>query len=322
LTAANAGDYSVLITSAYGQTNSVSAPLVVLPAPAAVDASTGLVLHLPFDQDGDYTDYSGHGNNGTPIGTPTFVAGKIGAKALHYSSVTSHNYVSLGSPSDLSFGTNIDFSVAYWIRLAPGSDTLGQVVFGNASYGLMSPGYAFGFAYGPPGQWGYSFNSQDGPNVTAAGAPAAINNGNWHHFVFTQDRAGFASTYLDGYLVDTQLLARIGNLDRGATLIGQTPVNSNNSEADLDDVAVWRRVLTPLEVGAIYTAGATYGASVDSAPVELAIQRVGTSIHITWNAGILQSADAVTGPFTDVTGAQSPYAPVADGTAKFYRVRR
>lgn len=315
------GNYSVTVTSPKGHVNSIPAFLAVLPAPTAIDITSNLVLHLKFDNDGDYTDYSSRGNNGTPVGTPTFVTGKVGAKALHYSSVTSHNYVSLGSPSDLSFGTNADFTVSYWIRLAAGSSTLGQVVFGNASFGLMSPGYAFGFAYGPPGQWGYSFNSQDGPNVTAAGAPGAVNDGNWHHFTFTLDRKGFATTYLDGYAVDSQLLARIGNLDRGDTLIGQTPVNSNSSEADLDDVCVWRRVLTPLEVGAIYSAGSTYGAGVASAPVQISIQPAGKDIQLVWSAGLLQSADSVTGPFTDVAGAQSPYTVTPSTEKKFYRVR-
>ena len=322
LDSAVAGDYSVVVTSPHGTTNSVAVALTVLSIPTAVNVSSGLVLHLKFDSNGDYADYSGRGNNATPVGAPTFVPGKIGAKALHYSSVTTPNYLTLGTPADLNFSTNIDFTVSYWLRLAAGSGTLGQVVFGNALYGLMTPGYAFGFAYGPPGQWGFSFNTEDGPNVTGAGQPGAVNDGNWHHFVFTMDRKGLVTTYLDGYAVDTELFARIGDLDKGATLIGQTPVHSNSSEADIDDVSVWQRVLSPVEVGAIYTAGNTYGAGVASQPVPIQIQHTGSGYQLNWRGGILQSANTVTGPYTDVGGATTPYNLVPSAGREFYRLRQ
>jgi hypothetical protein len=322
LDSAAAGAYSVVVTSPYGTTNSVAASLTVLPIPTTIDVSSGLVLHLKFDSQGDYADYSGRGNNASPVGSPTFVPGKIGAEALHYSTLTSQNYLTLGTPADLNFGSNVDFTVSYWLRVAAGSSTSGQVVFGNALYGLMTPGYAFGFAYGPPGAWGFSFNTQDGPNVTGTGQAGAANDGNWHHFVFTMDRKGLVTTYLDGYAVDAELFARIDNLDEAATLIGQTPVGSNSSEADLDDVSVWQRVLSSVEVGAIYTAGNTYGAGVASAPVFIEIQSTGSTDQLIWSGGILQSAKDVTGPYTDVSGATSPYslAPTAD--RKFYRLRQ
>ena len=38
--------------------------------------------------------------------------------------------------------------------------------------------------------------------------------------------------------------------------------------------------------------------------------------------GVLQSADSINGPFTDVAGATSPRTVVTDGTGKFYRARR
>ncbi|MBI4327845.1 MAG: hypothetical protein HY674_21655 [Chloroflexi bacterium] len=44
-------------------------------------------------------------------------------------------------------------------------------------------------------------------------------------------------------------------------------------------------------------------------------------VVIEWPAGTLQSADAVSGTYQDVAGAQSPHVTAPSGTQKFYRVR-
>src|SRR5207249_3438966 len=50
----------------------------------------------------------------------------------------------------------------------------------------------------------------------------------------------------------------------------------------------------------------------------LSITRTGTGLSITFT-GTLQSADDVTGPFTDVAGATSPFAITPNANHKFYR---
>src|SRR5207249_1762871 len=122
LALSDAGSYSVTVRNSVGMTNSVAASLTVLPAPTAAPAISGLVLHLPFDN--NLTDVTGRANNGTAIqriaissnvSSPTFVSGMLGS-ALHYSSdfsvTTNTAYVTLGVRSDLQFSSNVNFSVA------------------------------------------------------------------------------------------------------------------------------------------------------------------------------------------------------------------
>jgi hypothetical protein len=56
----------------------------------------------------------------------------------------------------------------------------------------------------------------------------------------------------------------------------------------------------------------------------LSITRSGASITVTWSplstGQELHSAPAITGPWTKITGATSPYATVATGAGQFYRV--
>jgi hypothetical protein len=49
--------------------------------------------------------------------------------------------------------------------------------------------------------------------------------------------------------------------------------------------------------------------------------QVERAIIVTWDCGILQGADNVTGPWTDIPGATSPYCVPSSGAHRFYRVR-
>jgi RHS repeat-associated protein len=58
------------------------------------------------------------------------------------------------------------------------------------------------------------------------------------------------------------------------------------------------------------------------ADMQLEISPLGTNVRLTWtNAAVLESAAAVTGAWTTVTGATSPYLAAPTDSASFYRLR-
>jgi hypothetical protein len=71
----------------------------------------------------------------------------------------------------------------------------------------------------------------------------------------------------------------------------------------------------------MYLAGASNSVSFVSAPVRITIQTSGNQVQLIWAGGLLQSADVVTGPYTDVVGATSPFNVSPTAARKFYRVR-
>jgi hypothetical protein len=326
------GKYQLVATNPAGTNGSTVVALTVLSTVTFANATNGLVLHLKFD--GNYADASGRGNNGTAVGAPTFVPGQMG-QALHYSTstdtgasggnVTNANYVTLGTPSDLQFGATNSFSVSFWVRLVAGSTNGDLPFFGSATNSAHNPGFTFCQSYKLGGwQWDLmDFNSND---IDVTGPDGSINSGTWHHFATTFDRsAALALTYLDGVQVSSTLIAALGVFDNTNTIsIGQDPTGlyPEPGSADLDDLAVWRRALTPVEVYEIFYSGSHFGAALDAyGPVSLTVTTSGNNAVVIWQAGTLQQADTPSGQWSAVPGASAPSYTVTPGTgSKFYRV--
>ena len=330
------GHYQLMATNPVGTNGSITVTVTVLPTVAFANATNGLVLHLKFD--GDYKDASGRGNNGVAVGSPTFIQGQIG-QALHYSTatdtsgtvpvVTNANYVTLGKPSDLLFGSNTSFSVAFWVRLPDGYLKGDLPFFGSAVNSANNQGFTFCPSY-QLGGWQWDIMEIVGGvtnNVDVNGPDNSINDGIWHHFAVTFDRsAQVALTYLDGEQVESTSIASVGTFDStNSVSIGQDPTGlyPEAGSADLDDFGVWHRVLTPLEIYELNYSGVHYGAALDAyGPVSLAVVSSPSGPIIVWQAGTLLQADAPSGPWSPVAGAVAPSFTVTPGSGvKFYRVK-
>ena len=327
----NAAIYQLIATNLSGKSTSEPATLAVLPTPAFANTTNDLVLHLTFD--GNFLDSSGRGNNAQARGSPTFVSGAIG-RALHFSTfvddldpiapvVTEANYVTLGVRPDLQFGSNVNFSVSYWVKFRGVSGDL--PFFCNAINSYGNPGYSFAPSY-LSGGWSWSLaNAGDDTFVGIYGDDDSINDGQWHHLVHTFDRSGSGFTYLDGERIDSRSIVPIGDLNTGEpTNIGQDPTGTypEAGASDIDDVGVWHRVLTAFEVSAIHAAGRDGNSFNTYGPVSLAVTSDSGKIQIVWQAGTLLEAAGPLGPWSPVTGAAPPYHQAAAGDArKFYRVR-
>lgn len=323
--AAQAGDYTVVVSNAGGSTTSSKATIKTF----AGLITDNLVVHLKFD--GNATDSSGRGNSGTEMGTPSYEAGKVGTQALHL--ITDADYVSLGSPADLNFGTSTDFSISFWTKLNTWSGDPSFV--GNKDWNSGgNPGYVL--ATDDDGHFQWNLAGAPGGRKDYDGDPGTFSDNAWHLVVVTFDRAGNASTYIDGTLRDARsLTADQNNLDTPsgmATNIGQDGTGSYGprfSDAFFDDVGIWRRLLTAQEVAGIYEAGqagkdlSTVVIAGPSDAGTLGVELTGGKAVVSWESGAtLQSADAITGPWTDETGATSPYQVTPAGNGKFYRLRK
>ena len=285
---ANAGNYRVIISNAGGAITSQVARLEIFDGAITQD----LVAHLKLD--GDFSDSSGRNNDATAVNNPTFSAGQVGPNAIHIPS--GQDYVTLGAPPDLNFGLDVDFSISFWAKVVALS---GDPAFiSNKDWGSGgNPGYVLSTQADGHMEWNIA--GPPGPRRDYDGPPGVFSDGQWHHVVVVFDRDGEAVTYIDGTRRNgTDLSGEPNQVDTPVgfnTNIGQDGTGFYGpafSDADLDDVGVWRRRLTGQEVTNIYSQGLLGFdlSTANSEPLRIAsVTASGSDVVITWASG--------TGPF-------------------------
>ena len=334
VTMSDSADYMIRVANAVG-TNSATAHLTVLAQTSYANVTGGNVLHLRFD--GNANDSSGRGNNGTPSisPAPAFLAGIIGTQSLNYTTTTNGtvvgttSYVQLGAPADLQFGTTTSFTIGLWVK-TPIGGLDGDVPFiGNATNSMNNRGWDLGPSYWKGG-WQFCFN--DGVNnVDVNGADNSINDGAWHHFLVSVDRtAKLAKGYFDGVLMSAVDITALGSVDNNGApiVIGQDPtlLYPEASSVTLDDLSVWTRALTAVEVAQIESAGRIGGRSFDTTgptSVSLTVTPAGSNLILNWATGTLLQSDTLGAGavWTPVPSVTAPTATIPVGTGnKYYRV--
>ena len=256
---------------------------------------------------------------------------------------------------DLQFGSNVNFSVAFWIRtplgygIGPDYGGGGDLpFFTTALKSLGGPGYDFATAYAigtanpvpaigaplpPIGAGGWAVSIYHGPaaggGIRLYGLNGSVDDGNWHNLIYVINRStGIITTYLDGVVAaytkpGGTKLNDAGNIDSGhPAIIGQDPTGlyGETGSSDIADLGVWRKALTPLEAASIYAAGFDSGLSYAYVPITFTSTHTSTTITLSWSFGTLQSATSVDGPYTDVLDASSPYTTSSTTGNQFFRV--
>jgi hypothetical protein len=152
----------------------------------------------------------------------------------------------------------------------------------------------------------------------------------WHHFAFVKDGAT-KSIYING-----ELFHQGGGdplpTDFTTMVMGGGPSNTENRiDGMLDDMVIYGGALTDAQVASL--AGGAAPSSVTglvahwdfndpptaAAPM-VSVAKNGANVVITYT-GILQGADSVNGPYTDVAGASSPYSTASATGMRYFRAR-
>jgi hypothetical protein len=336
----DAGAYTVEVTDSAGSTNSQTAWLSVVPAlPPATGLAVGLVAHYQFES--NFTDSSGNNHNAMAVGSPQFVPGRIGT-AIHVDSTGSSlndcvvldNPANIDNNADFQFNTGDMFSIAFWVNW---TNTPGDLpMIGNVVESTDNQGLVMADSYFDDNGGNIQFSLQAWPTFLegdfTADGPALINDGHWHHVVAAVDLLNLvAQAYIDGVLVKTHSLPNVGNLNYSdGYLLGSDPAyNYEGNTAggySIDDMGIWRRLLTADEVATIYNAGVlgqsfAPAVSPPGLVVPLSITLTGATVQLDWSQGTLESAPAVTGPWTAVAGASPPsFSTSHTNAATFYRL--
>lgn len=281
--------------------------------PAPTD---GLVAYWTFDGDlkDSIKDFHGTGRGTTPI---AFVDGKAGfGKAIKLDGSNQFVEITGGSEDDLEFPGR-SMSIAGWFKV-DAFDTEWQALIAKgegSNYRVARRAATGTIAYAG----GVGEGADDVPT---------INDGQWHHFVAISDATGAqfgTALYVDGVIHGINKTKPALAANNARLMIGENPeARGREWEGQIDDIAIWNRVLTPAEITALYNGGT--GTPLGklagiAAPATLTIAQTAEGVAITYT-GTLQAADTVTGPYTDVAGATSPYTTTATSAARYFRSKQ
>ena len=225
------------------------------------------------------------------------------------------------------------FTLSAWVKIAPAA-TSEQTIWCNKSGGWNTAGFDFYVNSWQTNDGIIYFDTADG--VTGSVAPRtathAVTFGQWHLLSGTMDGVnGSVHVYVDGIdetitnAVDTAF--QVTNYVRCGSLLTGTPGATGNVcfNGSMDEVRIENGVRSPAWVWASWATVAesnfaTYGSI---APINIALnwQMISSQLVLTWTSGALQSASAVTGPYTNISGATSPYTNVPSAAQQYFRVK-
>jgi len=209
----------------------------------------GCVGHWKLNDDAADTtvvDSSHNSNDGAAQQNTEDVTttGKIGG-ALSFDG--SSDYITVSDPAggELDFGSSGDFSISAWCR-SDGTGVNQRIVSKGNYWVMITAGDVF--------QAGLT----DGVDAqVAVGGSSDMCDGEWHHIVGTFDRDGVLTVYLDGTVEGTPAdISGEGDIDNSYDLhIGSHVTPSDYFNGDIDNVAIFNRVLAAKEVQYLYNAG-------------------------------------------------------------------
>jgi hypothetical protein len=229
-----------------------------------------------------------------------------------------------------TLATNASLSIEGWFTMNALQNWSKVWMFGRANGGA-EPGLAYLDFTPRAGMDGnvpsMSFNSStmSGEVNTRDGAnPALLTTGEEYHVVAVYDaNTDQMLLYLNGVLADT------GDLSGG----NMTQLNANeayfgaavnygdpNLNGAINEIRIWRTRLNAALVTDNFAAGPNNVINYTPA-IALQINNSDGALSLTWPFGVLEEADAPTGPWTSVVGATSPYSPDTSAPQKFYRLR-
>ena len=187
-----------------------------------------------------YDTANGTAQNGTLIGTPTFVPGKIG-NALQFNGTS--QWVSVNSATDINPTAAI--SLAVWAKADAGATNW------NASQTFLSKRNAY--ILGPVNATSKSIQLRlhiGGAWKTATFTPT-FDLTQWHHYAATYDGANM-KLYMDGALVRTQAQTGAISPDTGVLAIGRDDGQARYFKGTLDEARVYNTAITATDINALF----------------------------------------------------------------------
>lgn len=338
LATSDSANYSVILSNMYG--SETSAVDVVSVAPPATPYEQEVYLTYPqnyyaFNETNinpasgaavalDYANAAnGAYGNGTENGFPAFaVAGPNPAAGFSGFSTTNSALAIVNSAQLYSSGVTIPplnlngNAVTFTMWINPQESEPDYAVLNT--YRSSTAGTANGMNYSPNGYLGFHWNDQ--LYSWDWDSDLSPPTGQWSFVALA-----VSPTSTIEYLFDSSGMTTATNDNANVVQALNTPgyigvdENDPNFIGDIDEVATFDQTLSQTELTNLWNAAVTGVVTPQAATLH--IIQSGANVMISWNPpfGTLQQASSLSGPWTTISAATSPYTTVI-GPSLFYRV--
>lgn len=216
-----------------------------------------------YKLDANALDFSGVGNNGTVIGSPTYSAGKVG-NAINFGTTTLSNHVNIPDSDDFSFTNNtvdLSFSISVWENVTQFSTGFNQILRKRLNSNTINNEYQIDIL--PNGSFAlYKFSNGTSTNYQLIqSALGLITINAWNNIIITNRDSNInnVNIYLNGNLI-TPTRSTVGTYTR--MINGTAPTWLGNANTGfkhrglLDENYFWKgREITAAEALDIYNKG-------------------------------------------------------------------
>ena len=298
-----ANSYAWTITSVPGGSSvSVPTPFPDGGAATPIDMTDNEGL---WHFEGNANDTSGNSRTGTVSGA-TLTTGKVGSQAYQFVQTDSTDVIVFGT-TGFDFVSADAFSFALWVKPDASQPDANAIVISKSN--LTSTGYAI-IQNGGANSNQYTFIVGTGAGLSGIGSNFTLTAGYWNHVAVTRAANGTSTkVYVNGAQVaDVNFLTTIASSDPVALGIGNlgpapgTPGVVFNGV--IDELAIWSRELTPLEVETVYDYGngtyAGFGETLTFTPDVTGTYTVQAEANSFWGSDSV-TADAVIAAASGVT---------------------
>lgn len=192
----------------------------------------------------EVVDSSGNANHGTANGGANTEAGTLTYQNRNGTFDGTDDYVHIVSSATLN-PTDRQFSVSCWFKMNAVGTSNASIIYNKENvYEASAGGGYFTYAWSPDWNW-------------RGGTTFSVSVGTWYHAVVTYDGyyqrvykngTEVYSAALTGAMVSNSEAFRIGARGGNSTAVGF-------ANADIDEVLIFKKALTPSEVTYLYNSG-------------------------------------------------------------------
>jgi hypothetical protein len=218
-----------------------------------------MVLYYHFNNDSAYGendthvfDFSGNGNNGTIFGvTPhNNTGGWLGDGDFIFNG-SKGNYISVPHSDSLDLNTSKDYTVSAWVKMFHTDDNTNTAIVEKWSTG--SGQFPLAMRY-TNATGGFTCGMYNGTTTIGQAVTNLDYTGNYHLVTCVYNVTNVAM-YIDDILINTGTILLNGYASTNNTSpinIGSRSSTSNPSNGSIDEVIIFNKSLTAIEIGDIY----------------------------------------------------------------------